>query len=117
MQCPTEENTMQVEEHERRRKILNLILQGKCDTLLDDIAHAMRERKVQISRDLFRELRIGDRVQIEGNIKPRYMAGLVGTVVDKRQSKVELEFAEPVGRFGRRVICPVTSITKIGTGQ
>jgi ribosomal protein L21E len=93
--------------------IQHYIKKGLLDNSLDDLYEAISARRKRIARDLFHDLRVGDTVQINEHIKPKYMVGQTGTVVDKRQSKVEVEFDRPMGRFGQRVICPVTSLKKL----
>lgn len=92
-------------------KLIVLIKKGDLDDYFEEISEALIARKRRLGRDLFRELKAGDKVQISDNIKPRYMAGQKGVVRAKRQSKVEVEFEKPMGRFGRIVIVPVTSLT------
>ena len=94
-------------------QVLLALRSGHLDNEFDDIYEAISRRRKRIARDLFHNLRVGDTVQINEHIKPKYMVGQTGTVVDKRQSKVEVEFDRPMGRFGQRVICPVTSLKKL----
>lgn len=75
---------------------------------------AMRVKQRAIARMMVRTLKKGDRVRI-GNIKPRYMEGLTGEVVETRETKVEvlLDEGQYTGRFGRKLIIPAASLSVI----
>ena len=97
---------------------------GRLDKYLDVITNAGWERKKRLRESREREnlikLRPGTRVQIDPNIKPRYLGGLKGTVIqsegprprsNKRFLSVRLDDGR-VGRFGPVVNCPPASLTK-----
>lgn len=61
---------------------------GKWDEGLDEIAKAIGSRRDIVSRRnarrLMRSLSVGDRVKLTNGIKPRYLEGMVGQVMEVR---------------------------------
>ena len=57
--------------------------------------------------------KVGDRVRITGDISPRYLAGLDGTVIElDDHASVRLE--RPVGRFRSGLVrCPPLALEKV----
>lgn len=57
----------------------------------------------------------GTRVRVKPGIKPKYMVGLRGKIVNVLQTKAEVEFDEgqDTGRFGRFVRVPISCLTVI----
>lgn len=97
--------------------ILNAIAHGEVDDDLDRIYRELVDRrkivKTRQATALVRALRVGDRVEVIGGIKPRYIVGAQGTVRGKLQTKIEVELDEAVGRFGKRVRIPATCLRKL----
>lgn len=98
------------ENAKKARAVQSLIAKGRLDHWLDDINTAIIQRRLRLARLQFEALKIGDEVRVSSHVKPKYMAGAVGKVVEKRQTKVTVEFDEPMGRFGRRVIVPLSAL-------
>lgn len=78
------------------------------------IFEACKAKQKSIARMMVRTLKPGDRVRI-GSIKPRYMEGVTGQVVECRETKIEIEIDEGqyTGRFGRKLIVPASSLSII----
>ena len=90
--------------------------------MLDDhlgaIAAAVEARRRLLhtvdSSHALASLCVGDRVRINGRVRPRYLAGLDGTVIDidDHAATVRLDF--PVGRFeSGRVRFPPLALEKL----
>lgn len=88
------------------------IISGELDGDLDRLIETCRNRKVQMGRDLGRQLRPGDRVCCQG-LRPRYINGVPAKVVQVNQTTVTIIFEEPTGRFAGKVRCPLTAIVKM----
>lgn len=59
-------------------------------------------------------LSVGDRVRIRGNIRPKYMVGIVGTVVKVNQTRVLVEFGPEAGRFANdKATVPMTNCERL----
>ena len=60
-----------------RKTVINDILSGVHDQDLDRIESTIKTRREIVGR----LIAVGDRVKIQDNIRPKYIAGLFGTVV------------------------------------
>jgi hypothetical protein len=97
--------------------LLDAIAGGRLDDHLGALAAAIEARRrllytVDSSHALAR-LCVGDRVRITGDISPRYLAGLDGTVIElDDHASVRLE--RPVGRFRSGLVrCPSLALEKV----
>lgn len=103
------------------------ISRGRLDVYLDDIFEAIRERKNHKRNQLAAHNRVilkpGVRVKIANGIKPRYLAGLKGTVIDPEQAghlprgnngaiPIRLDFGK-VRRYGPTVFVPPGAMSKL----
>lgn len=91
-------------------KVIAAIKKGRCDDEIMDIAEAVLTRRkylqsVQALENL-RNLDIGDIVRVNDNVKPRYLAGQQGVVVEmspRRRNGLPMLLIElsrgPVGKF------------------
>ena len=102
------------EEH----SLLDAIAAGVLDDHLVAIAAAVDARRrllhVVESSHALASLCAGDRVLITGKVRPRYLAGMGGTVIelDEHTAIVQLDF--PVGRFeSGRVGVPPLALKKL----
>lgn len=100
-------------------EIYTAILAGQADDGLDRILHALSERRKTLAHRTFDSLADGDRVMVTAkHIKPRYLDGAMGTVVEKRISKVTIQFDDdindPYGKWaGKRCILDPTHLIKV----
>ncbi len=90
------------------------ILQGKHDGDLDAIQAAVTERRKLVRKTVgavtLREIGVGQKVRLLA-IRPKYMIGKIGIVVDKTASKFVVDFIDETGRFGRgRVTVPASCV-------
>lgn len=94
-------------------EVITAALSGDLDDGLDGIIAACNERRVIVSRSLYHTLKVGDRVRFM-NGRPKYMVGVEGTVVGKKQSKLVVDLDESRGRFnGKGVVCPPSCLEKL----
>jgi hypothetical protein len=98
--------------------LLDVIADGGLDDHLGALAAAIEARRrllytVDSSHALAR-LCVGDRVRITGDVSPRYLAGLDGTVIElDNDATVRLD--RPVGRFRSGLVrCPPLTLEKLG---
>jgi hypothetical protein len=94
------------------------IIGGIHDHQLDEILDACYQRK-KLTRDqntamAMATIKVGDVVVLK-NLRPKYINGLKGKVVEKKRTKisVELHTGQDTGRFGRRVTCPASCLEKV----
>lgn len=95
-------------------KIITDIMSGHLDNDLDAIRSAMIERNrikgfiQQVS------LRIGDRVRMNDHCRPRYLIGTIGTIVNKKRTKVVVKFDNPPDpKWRGDVTCATSLLTLI----
>lgn len=93
--------------------VTSAIITGELDASLDLISQAIKERKEAQSRVLFFALKPGDRIRFTKSVRPKYLAGKVGTLVALRDKKVTVNLDGPSGRFNRGIVTPVSLIEKI----
>lgn len=95
------------------------IIAGLYDNELESLLVACTERRKLMGHQLFAELQVGDKVRMTGG--KQYLIGAVGTVVDKKVSKITVEFPEdmpfehdPYGKWaGHRAVCPPSILEKV----
>lgn len=95
--------------------IVAQIVGGDIDADLDTIADAVRLRQQAIARNVGAALRPGSKIEIGGNISPKYMIGITGTVVRVAGKKAVITIAESQGRFtaGAEIKVPLTCCTPV----
>lgn len=94
---------------ELAEKVTRLIRSGRLDTELDELAEILwnRRKYLNTQRALQNVMSVeaGDRVRILSELKPRYLAGLSGTVIEvsnRRRSGVPMVLVQldhPAGKF------------------
>jgi hypothetical protein len=85
------------------RLLLDQVADGELDHSLHALADAVHARlhllhTVQAANALA-QLRIGDEVRINTTVKPRYLHGVCGRVIDIQGHDVTVCMHRPVGRF------------------
>lgn len=100
---------------------------GRLDPYLEDILNSVIERNKHKRDQLAAHNRVilkpGVRVKIDDKIKPRYLGGLKGTVLDPEEAghlprghngsiPIKLDFGK-VRRFGPVVYCPPATLRKL----
>jgi hypothetical protein len=105
-------------EVDEEHSLLSAIAEGVLDDHLAAIAAAVDARRhllhVVESSHALATLCTGDRVLVTGKVRPRYLAGMGGTVIalDEHTATVQLDF--PVGRFtSGRVGIPPLALKKL----
>lgn len=90
------------------RAILNT---GRLDRHLDQLAEMIHARRNYTLSLEAAQLSVGDTVALR-NIKPKYMTGMRGTILNRVGTKFEIELDNmpPRGRYGRRIIVPATTL-------
>jgi hypothetical protein len=110
---PTETST-------RTALIIEDIEGGSVDDDLDEIGQAVISRRHTVARMRFHQLQPGDTVRIVGRFRPRYLVGATAEVVEKRVTKVVIQFPDEMGDrdpyhkyAGKQWIFPVTVMEKV----
>jgi methyl coenzyme M reductase subunit C-like uncharacterized protein (methanogenesis marker protein 7) len=100
------------------------IRNGQYDKKLDYVSEViwreLKSRRQELAYDAALSLKVKDRVQVTGRIKPRYMIGCTGTIKEIVGMRVTIELDEPITRNTRTrtrvipaIICMATSLEKI----
>lgn len=100
------------------RLLLDTIANGELDehlAALADAIHCRRELLHTIrSATALAELCIGDAVRINRNVRPRYLYGQDGVIVDLDDHSVTVRLLRPVGRFrSGEIHCPPLALEKL----
>jgi hypothetical protein len=93
--------------------VARAILNGELDKHLDVIASVIKERRDVQARITFCTLQPGDRIRFKSSVRPKYLAGKLGTLVALRDKRVTVNLDGPSGRFNRGIVTPVTLIEKV----
>lgn len=95
--------------------VIDEILDGKLDDDLDQILSAIKERRDQLASRLRFKLRPGDRVRVVGDLRPRYLIGLIGVVKRINQTTISIDFEDPAsaGRYSAGVRMPLEHVEKV----
>ena len=99
------------------RSLLDAIADGDLDDHLTALAEAVDARRLLLhtvrSATALAILCVGDVVQINQAVSPRYLAGLRGTVIDVDDHAATVRLPGPVGRFSTgQVRCPPLVLEK-----
>jgi hypothetical protein len=113
----------------KKIELLDHVEDGRLDSILDELANAVRERRrtlydrerralEQAAKKAFKE---DSRVEISGGIRPKYLLGATGTItgpptVGKRGAlyfPVRLDY--PIRRYGYSVTAPASCLTASDT--
>jgi hypothetical protein len=72
----------------------------ELDQLVDYIRVVYKTKRAQKNARAQAALKVGDRVMLVGNYKPKYLTGLTGEVVEKKNTRVLVKLdGGPVGKF------------------
>ena len=101
--------------------LLDAIARGELDdhlVALADAIHARRELLHTIrSAEAIAELSVGDPVRLNRQVRPRYLYGEFGMVIDRDDYAVTVRLLRPVGRFRTgEVRCPPLVLEKLEAG-
>jgi hypothetical protein len=91
------------------KNFIDLVYSSDKDELKDmrrTIDNRLGELNAVSKAQAFASLKIGDRVRIASNVKPKYLAGATATVTKKNVSRVVVDFDVPHNRFYKNVTCP-----------
>jgi hypothetical protein len=100
------------------RLLLDAIAAGELDEHLVALADAVHARRALLhtvrSANAIAELCIGDPVQINRNVRPGYLRGEHGVIVDLDDHAVTVRLLRPVGRFrSGELRCPPLALDKL----
>jgi len=100
------------------RSLLDAIASGELDDHLTALADAVGARHHLIdtvrSATVLAQLHVGDDVRINHTIRPQYLRGLHGTIVDLDDERATVCLHRPVGRFHTGEIrCPPLTLEKL----
>ena len=100
------------------RLLLDAIAGGELDEHLVALADAVHARRALLhtvrSANAIAELCIGDPVQINRNVRPGYLHGEHGVIVDLHDHAVTVRLLRPVGRFrSGELRCPPLALDKL----
>lgn len=103
---------------DRERSLLQAIADGELDAHLTALADAVDARRHLLhtvrSATALAALCVGDQVQINHMISPRYLQGLHGTVTAVDDHRATVCLHRPVGRFhSGEIRCPPLALTRI----
>lgn len=91
------------------------IIDGKYDDNIDGIVQAVNIRRDMLSRSKFYDFKVGDKVRIVGQVRPKYLQGMEATVSEKRRSKLVIRLTDSTvsGRFARGLVVGAGVLEKI----
>ena len=100
------------------RMLLEQIADGALDPHLQALAHAIDARlhllHTVATQTALSQLCVGDEVQINDTIRPHYLRGLRGNVVEIDDERVTVCVHRPVGRFrSGEIRCPPLTLQKL----
>lgn len=104
--------------HGREPSLLDAVVDGELDDHLTALAEAIDARRRLLhtvrSATALATLRVGDLVRINHAISPRYLVGLLATIVEIDDHAATLELQRPVGRFSTgRLRCPPLALDRL----
>jgi hypothetical protein len=88
------------------------VLTGQMDEYLEGMIDTIRLRQKDKAPKIW-EFKVGDAVKYGNNVRPKYLAGVKGKIVEIRRTKVTVGLEKPVGRFGTRIVTPINLIEKV----
>ena len=107
-----------IDELAHERSLRDAIADGELDDHLTAVAEAVDARRRLLhtvrSATALATLCVGDRVRINDAVRPRYLAGMQGTVVDIDDHTATVRLSRPVGRFSTGEIrCPPLALERL----
>jgi hypothetical protein len=73
----------------------------KLEYVTEVVWREVRDRREELAYKRARTLDIGERVEVTGNIKPRYMIGARGTIEEIVGMNITIKLDTPIHRTGR----------------
>lgn len=100
------------------RLLLEAIADGELDQSLAALAGAVDARLRLLhtvrSSTALAQLNVGDEVRVNGRVRPRYLHGAYGTVVELDDQQATIRLHRPVGRFAGEVRCAPLALDRLG---
>jgi hypothetical protein len=97
-------------EEKKVNEIVRIIVGGEVDSGLREISEAYRLRREAIAAALLRELKVGARVLIRLDVRPKYLAGCKATVKGIVRGRVVVDLDDRTNRFHLGVRCYPTQL-------
>lgn len=102
----------------RERLLLQAIADGELDPHLEALAQAIHARRHLLhtvaTHTALAQLCVGDEVQIDNTVRPQYLRGLRGSVLEIDDERVTICVHRPVGRFtSGEIRCPPLILKKL----
>lgn len=102
----------------RAEAIVGLIATGGLDDDLATLTRAIHHRRREVSQAwsvrALGSLDVGDRVRVNGQVRPQYLKGATGSVAGWSGQRVVVLLDEPVGRFtSGEVRCPPLGLERV----
>jgi hypothetical protein len=100
------------------RMLLQQIADGALDPHLQALAQAIHARRHLLhtvaTQTALAQLCVGDEVQIDNTVRPHYLRGLRGNVLEIDDERVTICVHRPVGRFtSGEIRCPPLTLKKL----
>jgi len=92
--------------------VVSPVLKGEADEFLDGILQTIQMRKDQLKPKIY-EYRVGQRVKFSGTIRPKYLAGALGTVQKVNRTKIVVDLDERHERFYRNISTPLSMVEMV----
>lgn len=100
-----------------QNEVYTAILTGKLDNGLDRLEKAVRDRRKMLGNITFALLEVGDivTIKLDPSQKPRYLDGVVGTIAEKRISKVVVTNLshDPYNKFRNGILLEGKNVEKL----
>lgn len=98
--------------------LLHQIADGALDSHLQALAEAIHARRHLLhtvaTQTALAQLCVGDEVQIDNTVRPQYLRGLRGNVLEIDDERVTICVHRPVGRFtSGEIRCPPLTLQKL----
>ena len=100
-----------MDKQEYQSKFMFPLMCGDYDEFLDSILLVAKQRKYELAPKAW-HFKVGDRVRFT-KVRPKYLAGAVGTISKVNSVKVVVDLDKETGRFYRNITTPTSMIEKI----
>ena len=100
--------------HNRTATIVTAIRTGEFDDRLDAIIAAATERRAELNPSDVSSLKVGDHVEFNSKVRPKYMIGLKAIVVKVNGKSACVDCGPDAGRFANKkgVRAPLTLLKR-----
>lgn len=88
------------------------VLTGQLDEFLDGMIQTIQLRQKDKAPKAS-DFNVGDVVRYVGGVRPKYLAGVKGTIHQINRTKVVVKLDKPVGRFHGLITTPTNLIEKV----